>query len=289
MSNLGAFILHNGKLKRRTEINFPLEHRFVRFADGFFETIRAFATNIPLLSLHYQRIIKAFEILFLNSNNFPDEETLKFDIERLIKSNKHFGSNRIRITIYRAGEGNYLTNSDDIEWFVESIPIEKKDFGNFKKGIHISVFETLSKPVTTLYSVKVNHAIFYILAAKWANKNGLDDAILVNSSGNLVEATSSNIFVLNNNVLYTPTLSDGCVDGIMRKYLINNIIPELNIEFKEVSIKKDILLRADEIFLTNAIVGCQSVLAYQNRRYYNNLSKQINNKLNEKLIYERQH
>ncbi len=289
MSNLGTFVIHNGKLKRRTEIQFSLDHRCVRFADGFFETIRAFAINVPLLSLHYERIQKAFDILLLNKNKFPDEETLRFDIERLIKSNKHFGSSRVRLTIYRAGKGNYSSDSDDIDWYIETIPLENKEFGNLKKGIHISVFEMIEKPISPLYSVKINHAIFYILAAEWAKKNELDDAVLINSKQNLVEATSSNIFVLIDKIIYTPPLSDGCVDGVMRKYVLNYILPQLGVEVKETSITKQVLLDADEIFLTNAITGCQTVLAYQSRRYYNNLSSQIINKLNEKLIYEQHH
>lgn len=286
MPNLGTFILHNGRLKRRQEISFSLEHRFVRFADGFFETMRSFAIHVPLLSYHYQRMQKAFKLLILNNSQFPDEETLRFDIERLIKSNKHFGSNRIRLTVYRAGEGNYATNSDEIEWFIESIKLDNKTFGDSKKGIHVSVFDEISKPIMPLYSVKINHAVFYIVAAEWAKKNRLDDAILINKNGHLVEATSSNLFILSGGKLYTPTLNDGCVDGVMRKYLLSNILPEINIEVEEKSLEKEELLHADEIFLTNAIVGCQAVLAYQNRRYYNNLSKQIINKLNEKLINE---
>jgi len=281
MSN---FVIHNGKLKRNEEITFYLQHKIVKFADGFFETMRSFAINIPLLKLHYKRIKKAFNLLLLNKNNFPDEETLLFDIQRLIKSNKHFGSNKIRLTVYRTGEGSIYPNSDNIDWFIESIPLENKKFTLNKQGLHIDIFDYQPKPIINLYSIKLNNAIFYIMASQWAKANNLNDALLVNNFGNIIESSIANVFIFYKNELITPPLSDGCVDGIMRRYLIENIIPEMNVKFSEKSIKKELLLEADEIFLTNAVKGCQWVVGYKNRRYYNNISRKIIEMLNKKLL-----
>ncbi len=281
-----TFVLHNGRLKRRTELLFPLEHRFLRFADGFFETMRAFAIHVPLFKMHYQRMLKTLDVLMLNKEHFPDEYTLLFDIQRLIKSNKHFGSSRVRITVYRKGEGLYATDSNDVEWFVETFSLEHTVFQLNNNGFHISVFETIPKPKSPFNSFKINHCTVNIIAANWAKNQQLDDALLVNEQNNLVEATSSNVFVVKNRVIYTPPIEDGAVDGIMRKFLLEGLLPKLMLKVSIQSFDKSFLLDADEIFLTNAVKGCQWVIAYKHRRYYNNTSKQIIHHLNEQLVYE---
>ncbi len=281
-----TFVLHNGKLTRRSELVFPLEHRYLRFADGFFETMRAFAIHVPLFSLHFQRMKKAFDLLLLNNEQFPDEETLLFDIQRLIKSNKHFGSSRIRITVYRAGEGLYATNEHAIEWFVESFPIDNTTFVLNTKGLHISVYEHLTKPMSPLNSIKFNHPTVNILAANWARQRRLDDAILINERHHLVEATSSNLFVVKDKIIYTPPTDDGGVDGIMRRYLLTSVLMELGMQVIDKSFKKDLLDTADEIFLTNAVQGCLWVVGYHQRRFYNDIAKQLIQELNNRLLYE---
>ncbi|MCX7862055.1 MAG: aminotransferase class IV [Bacteroidales bacterium] len=283
MSKICTFIIHNGKLKRHTEISFPLYHRHVRFADGFFETMRSFAIYVPLYEFHYQRIQNAFNILKINKNNFPNKDELLNDIQRLIKSNKTFGSCRVRLTIYRSGQGMYASDSNDPDWYIETIPLEETNFVA-TKGLLVDIFHEQQKPISQVYSIKNNHATFYILASQWAKLHGYHDALLTNSSNNIVEATSSNLFVLINNVLYTPPLSDGPVDGVMRKFLLQFLPSELNVSIQQKNITAELLLSAQEILLTNAILGCQSVLGFKERRYYRNLSMEIIQFLNKKLV-----
>lgn len=283
MTKLSTFLLHNGKLKRREEVLFPLHDRVVRFADGFFESMRAFATHVPLFSLHYRRMMRAFDLLLLNKANFPTEQALLFDIERLIKSNKTFGSSRIRLTVYRSGQGYYFSDKDDIDWFVEVYPLEGTKFTIDTKGVLINVFRDVAKPIIPMYSVKVNHAMFYILAAQWAKRNGYDDVLLINHKNHIVEATSSNVFVLHKGVMYTPPLSDGAVDGIMRQFLLQHLSAEFGVRVKEESFDEKLLSEADEIFLTNAVVGCKSVLGFGQRRYYRDFAIQLIDWLNKKL------
>lgn len=283
MAKLSTFVLHNGKLRRREEVLFPLHDRMVRFADGFFESMRAFATHVPLFALHYQRMMCAFDLLLLNKANFPTEQALLFDIERLIKSNKAFGSSRIRLTVYRSGQGYYFSDKDDIDWFVEVYPLEETKFIIDTKGILVNVFSDVPKPIMPIYSVKVNHATFYILAAQWAKRNGYDDVLLINPKEHIVEATSSNIFVLRKGVLYTPPLTDAPVDGVMRKFLLQHLSAEFGVTVKQESFDEKLLTEADEIFLTNAVVGCKSVLGYGQRRYYRDFAIQLIDWLNKKL------
>ena len=118
------------------------------------------------------------------------------------------------------------------------------------------------------------------MAGIYKNANKLDDCILINENGNIIEAISSNIFAVKNGVLYTSPISDGCVEGIMRKKIIE--VAEANrIAVYELSVMQSVLLGADELFLTNAITGIKWVVDYKQKRYFNNTSKKLIDKLNE--------
>ena len=86
------------------------------------------------------------------------------------------------------------------------------------------------------------------------------------SRGNIIESSSGNIFIVSNGVLYTPSLSDGCIGGVMRMQIINLAIAN-GIKVYECSLNPQNLLAADELFFTNASRGVQWVSAYRTKRY----------------------
>jgi branched-chain amino acid aminotransferase len=125
----------------------------------------------------------------------------------------------------------------------------------------------------------------YVVAGIYKNERALDDCILVNDKGSITEAISSNIFAVKNGVLYTSPVADGCVDGVMRKKIIE-IAETSRIAVYELSIMQSVLLGADELFLTNAVNGIRWVVAYKQKRYFNNTSKKFTEKLNELIAKE---
>jgi len=98
----------------------------------------------------------------------------------------------------------------------------------------------------------------------------------------IVEAISSNIFAVKNGVLYTPPIADGCVEGVMRKRIIE-IAQTNKIAVYENSIMQNVLLGSDELFLTNSINGIKWVVAYKQKRYFNTTSKKIIELLNKSI------
>ena len=106
---------------------------------------------------------------------------------------------------------------------------------------------------------------------------------MLDSEGNLAEATSSNLFVLTNEKLVTPDLEFGGLLGTMRETVID-LVGRSNVELATATIRADNLQNAEEIFLTNAITGVRWVGAFRNKRYYNRLSKQLIEQLNNLAI-----
>jgi branched-chain amino acid aminotransferase len=113
-----------------------------------------------------------------------------------------------------------------------------------------------------------------------AKEKNLDDMLLTNEKGVLIESSNSNLFIVSNGVLYTPGLEDGCLAGTMRMQVINLAIQH-GIKVYECSIMPQNLLAADEIFFTNAIRGIVWVGGYRTKRYYNSLGRKLQSFLND--------
>jgi len=278
-----SFVIVNDKLIRREEVKFSIDSRAVRYGDGFFESMRAFGLEVPLFGYHYQRIEKAWQIMMFDSL-LPDKKVFVNAIARLLKSNKHFGSARLRLSFFRSGEGKYLPETNNVEWYLESFASEEKEFLLNTKGKLIDVYDMMFKPVHPFFSIKSNHSQIYTLASLWAKNNNLDDAFIVNDKGMIVEATSSNAFLLYGSELYTPPLTDGCVEGVMRAFLLKELLPKMGVSCREISFNTEILEKADEMFITNAVQGIQWVVGYKNRRFFNKRSKLLSVALNEACL-----
>ena len=86
--------------------------------------------------------------------------------------------------------------------------------------------------------------------------------------------------MLTGNRLVTPPISEGCLKGVMRKQIMEIAAKEVGIEVVEEVISPFDLQKADELFITNVIVGIQPITRYRKKDYATTLSAQLLNKLN---------
>jgi branched-chain amino acid aminotransferase len=104
---------------------------------------------------------------------------------------------------------------------------------------------------------------------------------LLNDKKNVVEAITGNLFMLSENKLITPPISEGCLNGIMRKQVINLMKEFQEIELVEREISPFELQKAEELFITNVIQGIQPITKYRKKEYKTEFSAQLLAKLNE--------
>ncbi len=97
------------------------------------------------------------------------------------------------------------------------------------------------------------------LASIFADENDLDNCILLNEKKGVVEVTNGNIFVVKGNVVKTPALTEGCIKGIVRIKVIEILFKNKDFTIEETSISPFEIQKADEVFITNAIIGVQPV------------------------------
>jgi branched-chain amino acid aminotransferase len=121
-------------------------------------------------------------------------------------------------------------------------------------------------------------AINYVLAGIFARDNHFDSVVLYNEAGNICETFNANIFIISDGVVQTPPLSEYCLDGVMRQYIINQM-KVLGIPYSEQVITEDDLKNADEVFLSNASKGIVWVESFEQSNYQFNQTFELHSKI----------
>ncbi|WP_426668367.1 aminotransferase class IV [Mucilaginibacter sp. McL0603] len=279
LSMVPLFINFNGELIRADTKLFTTANRAFNYGDGLFESMRLMKGQLKFADLHADRLQRGMKALKIDGYSQMDAWFLREKVEQLALRNK-IKHGRLRLTVYRDSEGLYAPTQNKMGYCIELQPLDEPRYFLNDKGLIMDIFTDLTKPTNFLSNIKTCNSLIYVLAGVYKNQNKLDDTFLLNQNGFLCEASSSNIFVWYKNHLYTPALSEGCVEGIMRQIVIK-LAKESNIPFTEAQINPDILYEAEEVFLTNATKGIQWVMGFGVKRYFNRLSKGLMEELNK--------
>ncbi len=257
-----------------------IQNRSFRYGDGLFESMSWKNGDIQFLEYHIDRLQKGMNLLKLEGAQLFDAFFIRQKVEQLIKKNNLKGFARVRLSVYRGGGGLYSPETNKASFILEAEELDGKVNAQNSAGLIIDIFKDHKKSINDFSPIKSNNALLYVLAGIYRKNHGLDEVILLNENGLLCEASGSNIFVWYKDTLYTPALSEGCVEGVMRRVVIE--VARLNkINVIEAQINPEILNEAEELFLTNAVHGMQWVLGYQKKRFFNKLSKDLQEKISQ--------
>ena len=261
-----------------------LQNRGFCYGDALFETIHAFGTEPKHFQLHYRRLMAGMEILGMKVPPFFDQEQLFSLIVKLLNKSRLFNSARVRLTVFRNDGGLYTPATDEVSFSIEATPLDRQKYVLNEKGLFIDIYPEMTKPLSILSPYKTANALLFVMAARYRQSKGLGDCIILNEEGKLVEATSSNLFLIKGKSLYTPKLSDGCIAGVMRQKIVE-LAPKVGLTVNEnSSLIEPNLLAADEIFLTNAVTGIRWVMGFKDRRYFCSYAKKLNAILNQETF-----
>ena len=274
-----AYINFNDEILPVGSLVLSTTNRGFKYGDGLFESMRLMKGELKFTDLHADRLQRGMRALKIDGYSQMDTWFLKERTEVLATRNK-CKHGRLRLTVYRDAEGLYTPTQNKMGFCMELQPIDEPRYFLNDKGLIMDVFTELGKPLNYLSNVKSCNALTYVMAGLYKTQNRLDDAFILNQNKFLCEASSSNVFVWYDNHLYTPALSEGCVEGVMRQVVINLALQN-NIPVTEAQINPEILYEADEVFLTNATRGIQWVMGYGVKRYFNKVSRFLMDELNK--------
>ncbi len=273
------YINYNGNIHDQHEPLLSVTNRGFRYGDGFFESMIMFDKKIPLLEYHWSRIEFTAAVLSAVLPSKLDTDKLMSLIYDLCSVNDLVANARIRIQFFRMGDGLYLPEEEKLGYVISMDKVENTKFEP-GDGLRVGLRDDCFKPVSMTSDLKTSNALNYVLAAQFAKAEGWDELIMLNAYGHLCEAIHSNVFLFKDNKFITPDLDSGCVNGVMRSYLLSvlgDTVEERDIDANE-------LETADEIIFTNAVKGIQWVKALGAKTYPNNKAVELTGILNNSLL-----
>lgn len=275
------FCIYNGHLISVYEPSISFANRAFRYGDSLFESIRYCNGKVMFLADHVKRIKLGMTTLRMNVPNEFTTANIEVLILHLISENNLSKKDaRVRLTIIRNEGGHYTPETNDISFLIETEAIETKGYVLNQKGLWVDIYAEIKKPVNKISNLKTGSALLYVMAGIAKNSVKLDDCFIINEHGNIIETINSNIFIVKNGVLYTSPLSEGCIDGVMRKQILAIAQANKILTFEQ-TITTNTLMNGDEVFLTNAIRGIQWVGQFKNKFYTNRQAVFFTEKLNQ--------
>jgi len=260
----------NGELMPGDRPSITLDNRAFHYGDGLFESLRIVGGKPCFTDAHWARMSTGAGLLRIALPDGLDHASFTGRILRLVEATG-LTSARCRFTLYRGGGGHYRPERHEGAYTIEMKPLDQAVHTLNEHGLMVDIWPGMRKPINELSRHKTLNCQYYIMAALWSEQRGLDDCLLQNERGNIIESSAGNIFIVSNGVLYTPSLADGCMGGVMRAQIINLALAN-GIKVYECSLNPQNLLAADELFFTNAVRGIQWVGAYRTKRYTHRLS-----------------
>lgn len=277
-------VYYNGNIVNEKDTSISFKSRAFRYADGLFETIRIINGKPIFIENHLNRIKKGLDVFKISRPDIiEEEEKIREIIVELCSKNSVEKGGVCRLVIWRDSEGRYMPENDDSSCLIEVSEYVNNLFTLSKSGKSIEIYQDLRKQVNFLSQYKTLNSQLNIMASLQARNKGLDDSLICNEAGMIIESTNSNVFIVSNGTIYTPPLSDGCVGGTMRMNVINAAL-ELNLSVYESGLNQQHFLMANEILLSNAIVGIDWVNAFKHKRYYSSVASKLIDQLNKDAL-----
>ena len=218
------------------------------FAQGVFETILIKKEAI-FLEEHINRLNKSIDIMNLGEHidtkfikNFIEEEKLKNIVLKIVVTEKN------------------------IVFSTRKIKYSKEDY---KNGFNLKLSSVLRNPTSNMTYIKSLSYNENLYEYNKANKEGFNEVIFLNIYGNIAEGATSNIFIIKDKKIYTPMISDGILPGVVRNWVIENF------EVCEKHLNKKDLYSADEVFITNSVLGIMKVVQFEEKKYNTNVVEKI--------------
>jgi branched-chain amino acid aminotransferase len=257
------------------------QNRAFLYGDAVFETVKIVNSKILFLEDHYFRLMSSMRVVRMEIPMNFTMEYLEEQILALASAKNLELSARARITVYRNDGGYYLPQDNTVSFLISAESHENTLYSINQNEYVVDLYTDFYVTGQLLSSIKTTNKIINITGSIFANENGLDNCLLLNNSKNVIEALQGNIFMLKGNTLITPPVSEGCLNGVMRKQILALARKIENIEVVEEIISPFDLQKADELFITNVIKGIQPITKYRKKEFAIDMAKILVHKLNE--------
>ena len=226
---------YNGNFIDQTNLSFS--NRAFLYGDSVFETIKVVKNKVLFWEEHYLRLMSSMRILKIEIPNEFTPDYLENQIKKTNSSISETFSGRVRLTVFREGEGLYLPKSNQASFVINSFQNESILFETKFKTYKVDIYKDYLIQSNLLSNLKTSNRLINVIGSIYAQENGLDNCILLNENKLVTEFLNGNIFLVSDNVVKTPPINSGCLNGVMRNKIIEliNKIPLFEILEKDFS------------------------------------------------------
>jgi branched-chain amino acid aminotransferase len=261
----------NGSLIQRHEAKISVMDYGFLYGYGLFETMRAYNGIVFQMDNHLNRLAESAAQLDIPINTLA----LRNAVIETIQANR-LKEARIRLSI-SIGEGSptpNLCSCGQTTALVVATPYTPYESEIYTKGFSIMVSSIQRNSRSYLLSMKTSNYLENFLSLVRARSCGVDEALFLNEKNLITEASTSNVFLMSNNILKTPHPKNGLLLGITRGIVLE-LATQCGISTLEGDIQLEELLNADEVFLTNSIIEIMPVTMVNNKKINSGTPGQI--------------
>ena len=272
----------NGNIAAQDD-NVLTQNRAFLYGDGVFETVKIINNKILFLEDHYFRLMASMRVVRME---IPMNFTMEYFEEQVLKLVQEKGlsaSARARITVFRNDGGLYLPKTNEVSFLIHAISLDNTLYSLNTNSYEVDLYKDFYVTKQLLSSIKTTNKIINVTGSIFAHENGLQNCILLNDTKNVVEVLQGNLFMVTGKKLITPPVSEGCLNGVMRKQILALAKKLEGIEVLEEIISPFDLQKADELFLTNVITGIQPISKYRKKEFKSDVAHLLLQKLNDSI------
>lgn len=259
-------------------------NRGYAYGDALFETIKVSNGVILFWEDHYFRLMASMRIMRMDIPLNFSMEYLQKQIENTLDANALLKSSaRVKLMIHRNEGGLYLPTTNAVSFIISVKPLSNNIYELNDGFYEVDLFKDYFLSPSLLSTLKTNNKAINVVGSIYAKENKLQNCFVLNTEKQVVEALNGNVFLVKNNIIKTPPLNNGCLKGVMRKQIIDIVGKLPDYEIEESAISPFEIQKADEIFITNVIVGIQPVKKYRKKTFTTNVAEILIQKLNVKI------
>ena len=236
--------------------------RGLQYGDGLFETLAAFDGHCPWFTAHYQRLTTGCERLAIPT---PDKQVLLDEVEKAAAGQQK-AVVKILLTSGSGGRGYRRPTELEPTRIVMQHDWPQYPDTYWQEGVALTLCQTQLGCNPKLAGIKHLNRLEQVLARNEWQGSDYAEGLMCDTQGNVIEGTMSNVFIVRNNTLVTPQLTTCGVEGIMRRWIMDNA-SVLGYEVQETELSVDDIKQADEVMLTNSLIGILPVRCFESSDY----------------------
>ncbi|MCW8864484.1 MAG: aminodeoxychorismate lyase [Colwellia sp.] len=238
------------------ENHIGIDNRGLAYGDGIFTTAKIVNGQVQYLSAHVKRLLLGCEKLLITP---PKQAELT---KQLVNVAKEYSLAVLKVIITaKSGGRGYARSKDnghDLLIMVHDYPAHYDEKATTGVQLAISQHQLGLNPM--LAGLKHLNRLEQVLLRDELSNRTEDDLLVTNLNGEVIEATSANVFFIINGKLYTPDLSQSGVKGLMRQAILQRY-PETSVK----SLSLDEIVKAEEIFICNCVMGIMPVATFNGK------------------------